>query len=148
MSASAPEVELLWWAGCPSWQQALAELRAALADTGLDPESVVVREVGGDEDAQRERFVGSPTIRVAGADVQPPGPKEPVSLTCRIYHLHFISADRTRGGHVLDFASRSARVRVDPSANLHVELPAGVELAAPDLSAATHDALARVESSG
>jgi len=64
------------------------------------------------------------------------------------YHLHFISADRTRGGHVLDFASRSARVRVDPSANLHVELPAGVELAAPDLSAATHDALARVESSG
>ncbi|MBA2342880.1 MAG: thioredoxin family protein [Thermoleophilaceae bacterium] len=87
MSASAPEVELLWWAGCPSWQQALAELRAALADTGLDPESVVVREVGGDEDAQRERFVGSPTIRVAGADVQPPGPEEPVSLTCRIYHL-------------------------------------------------------------
>ncbi len=63
------------------------------------------------------------------------------------YHLHFISTDRTRGGHVLDFRARSASVQVDLSADLHVELPAGVELAAPDLSAATHDALARVESS-
>jgi acetolactate decarboxylase len=64
------------------------------------------------------------------------------------YHLHFISVDRTRGGHVLDFEARSGRVRVDTSADLHVELPAGIELAAPDLSAATHDALERVERSG
>ena len=40
------------------------------------------------------------------------------------YHLHFISDDRSRGGHVLD--SRGAarlRVRLDPSSDLHVELP-------------------------
>jgi len=62
------------------------------------------------------------------------------------YHLHFISEDRSRGGHVL--GSRGAgrlRVRLDPSSDLHVELPAGVELADPELAAATHAAVERVE---
>jgi hypothetical protein len=78
---------LLWWAGCPSWERTLRELRVAMADAGLDPEAVVVREVGGEADAERERFVGSPTIRVGGADIQPPAPEEPAGLTCRVYHL-------------------------------------------------------------
>jgi acetolactate decarboxylase len=61
------------------------------------------------------------------------------------YHLHFISADRTRGGHVLDSRSRELCVEIDPSDDLHVELPPQVELADPDLAAATHAAIARVE---
>jgi acetolactate decarboxylase len=64
------------------------------------------------------------------------------------YHLHFISADRQRGGHVLECRPRSVRVGVDLSADLHVELPAGLDLAAPDLSQATRDALKTVERSG
>ena len=64
------------------------------------------------------------------------------------YHLHFISADRTRGGHVLGCALRSGRALVDPSADLHVELPAGVDLAASDLSEATAAALRSVEREG
>jgi hypothetical protein len=77
-------VELLFWAGCPSHETALSELRAALADSGLDPDVVVVREVETDEGAAAERFIGSPTIRIDGVDVQPE-PGEPVGLTCRIY---------------------------------------------------------------
>jgi acetolactate decarboxylase len=61
------------------------------------------------------------------------------------YHLHFISDDRTRGGHVLGSRSRGLRVRLDPSDDLHVELPPAIELAAPDLAAATHAAIARAE---
>jgi len=64
------------------------------------------------------------------------------------YHLHFISADRTRGGHVLACRPRRARVRIDPSTDLHVELPPGVDLAAPALSREAHEALDRVEHSG
>ena len=82
---SEPRVELLWWEGCPSHPQALADLRAAMAELGLDPDSVVVREVRSDDQARRERFFGSPTIRVDGRDVQPPGEGEPIGLTCRIY---------------------------------------------------------------
>jgi hypothetical protein len=82
-----PQVELLFWDGCPSHPQALADLRAAMADAGLDPDTVLVREVDTDERASRERFVGSPTIRIDGADVDPPPDAEPVGLTCRVYRL-------------------------------------------------------------
>jgi hypothetical protein len=80
-----PTVELLYWEGCPSHPQALADLRAAMADLGLDPDSVLVREVDTDSRAEDERFVGSPTIRIDGVDIQDPG-EEPVALTCRVYH--------------------------------------------------------------
>jgi acetolactate decarboxylase len=62
------------------------------------------------------------------------------------YHLHFISEDRTRGGHVLDSrAAGDLHVRLDPSSDLHVELPPGVELADSGLASATHDAVEKVE---
>jgi acetolactate decarboxylase len=64
------------------------------------------------------------------------------------YHLHFISADRSRGGHVLDSRSRGLRVRLDPSNDLHVELPPRVDLADPGLAASTHAAVEAVEHSG
>jgi hypothetical protein len=81
-----PTVELLWWEGCPSWERALALLREELQAVGLDPTAVDVREVRTDQDAAREGFVGSPTIRVDGRDVQPPN-DEPAGLTCRVYRL-------------------------------------------------------------
>jgi acetolactate decarboxylase len=62
------------------------------------------------------------------------------------YHLHFLSADRRRGGHVLDSrAAPGLRLRIDPADDLHVELPPRVELADPNLAAATHEAITRVE---
>ena len=81
-----PQVELLWWDGCPSTQKALAAVRDVLADEGLDPDAVVLREVSTDADAERERFIGSPTIRVDGIEVAP-AEGEPVGLSCRVYHL-------------------------------------------------------------
>jgi len=80
-----PRVELLWWEGCPSHPEALADLRAALGELGLDAGAVDVREVQTGEQAAGEGFPGSPTIRVDGRDVQPPGEGEPGGLTCRVY---------------------------------------------------------------
>jgi acetolactate decarboxylase len=56
--------------------------------------------------------------RVAGVEV--PG-----------YHLHFLSDDRTCGGHVLGLTLIAGRVSVDGGNELHVELPAGVSLGEP-----------------
>jgi hypothetical protein len=78
-------VEFLFWEGCPSHPKALAELREAMVDMALDPSTVVVREVETQAEAALEGFVGSPTIRIDGVDVQPPG-EEPAGLTCRIYY--------------------------------------------------------------
>ena len=61
------------------------------------------------------------------------------------YHLHFISDDRRRGGHVLGSRSRGLRARLDPSDDLHVELPPRIDLADPDLAAETHAAVDAVE---
>jgi hypothetical protein len=88
---ASPRVELLFWAGCPSHPDALEDLRAALAEAGADPGAVEVREIRTEGDAEHEGFVGSPTIRIDGADIQPPG-DEPTGLTCRVY--------RTRDGQV------------------------------------------------
>jgi hypothetical protein len=79
-------VELLWWEGCPGWEDALAIVREEMVALGLDPQSIDIREVSSDIDAQREEFVGSPTIRVDGRDVQPVG-DDPAGLTCRVYRL-------------------------------------------------------------
>lgn len=62
------------------------------------------------------------------------------------YHLHFVDLARRRGGHVL--GSRAAaplRARIDPSDDLHVELPPTVDLTDPDLAAATHAAIDAAE---
>jgi acetolactate decarboxylase len=64
------------------------------------------------------------------------------------WHLHFVSEDRSRGGHVLDSRSSTLHVQLDPSGELHIELPPGVELADPGHAKSTHDAIDRVEHSG
>jgi acetolactate decarboxylase len=61
------------------------------------------------------------------------------------YHLHFISADRSHGGHVLASRANGLRARLDPSGELHVELPPAIDLADPDVAAATHAAVEAVE---
>lgn len=81
----APRIELLFWDGCPSHPRALTELRAALTELGLDPSAVEQREVPTEADAERERFTGSPTIRIDGRDAADPG-DEPAALACRVYH--------------------------------------------------------------
>jgi hypothetical protein len=80
-------VEFLWWDGCPSHPEALAELRDVLRSEDLDPDLVERREIETDEQATRERFPGSPTILIDGEDVIPHGDGEPFSLTCRVYRL-------------------------------------------------------------
>jgi hypothetical protein len=84
-------VELLWWDGCPSHPAALEELRRILREEGVEADVTTV-EIEDDEQARRERFPGSPTIRIDGEDVVPPGDGEPFSLTCRVY--------RTRDGRI------------------------------------------------
>jgi hypothetical protein len=71
-------VELLWWAGCPSHPAVRAQLSA------LGVEFVEV-EVVDEAAAERLGFIGSPTIRVDGADLFPAD--EPPSLSCRVYRL-------------------------------------------------------------
>jgi hypothetical protein len=78
------KVEFLYWDACPSHEEALARLRQALCDEGLDVAIDVVR-VETQADAERLAFPGSPTIRINGEDLQPEGAQPRGVLTCRTY---------------------------------------------------------------
>jgi len=80
-------IEVFFWEGCPSTAEAEALLDEVLLSHGLDA-TVEWREVRTQEEAEALRFVGSPTIRVDGRDVDPYGAEHGrPSLTCRVYSL-------------------------------------------------------------
>src|SRR5439155_9643354 len=64
------QVEYLWWAECPSHEAGYALLQDALAAEGLDA-AIVSIEITSEEEAQRLEFIGSPTFRVNGRDLDP-----------------------------------------------------------------------------
>lgn len=84
--STVPRVELLWWSGCPSWEEAVRLVRDEMTAAGLDPDRLQLRELRADGEARREGFVGSPTVRVDGRDIADPG-DQPTGLTCRVYRL-------------------------------------------------------------
>lgn len=72
-------------------------------------------------------------------------PRYAQGLNVAGYHFHFITEDRSAGGHVLGFRLTSGELSIDQEADLRLELPPGVELPAPDLSAAKAEELDHIE---
>lgn len=79
------KVELLYFGGCPSHEALLPRLRALLEEAGVR-EGVELRRVESPQAAETERFLGSPTVRVNGRDVEPGAEQRTdVGLKCRLY---------------------------------------------------------------
>ena len=80
-----PRVEILYLAGCPNHEPALALVERVAAELGVEPEIELV-EVPDAESAAHHRFLGSPTVRVDGRDVEP-GAEErrDFAFSCRVY---------------------------------------------------------------
>ena len=78
-------VEILTVAGCPNVAPAVALVERLAAELVV-PLDLNVIEVSDPRDAQDRRFLGSPTVRVDGADVEP-GASERTgfALACRVY---------------------------------------------------------------
>ena len=77
-------VEVLYFDGCPAYAAATGTLRGALAELGAEADVELVA-VESDEEAQRLRFPGSPTIRVDGRDLFPVPQRSVWALGCRTY---------------------------------------------------------------
>lgn len=78
-------VEVLYFDGCPHHEALLPRLRETLALAGVCAE-VEMRRIADDNAAQRERFLGSPTVRVNGHDVEPDAEQRTdFGLKCRLY---------------------------------------------------------------
>jgi hypothetical protein len=81
------QIELLYFDSCPHWEQTADLIRAIVAEGGLAKSvDVELTAVADDEEAHRRRFLGSPTVRVNGKDVDPSiDGTEPFGLQCRLY---------------------------------------------------------------
>jgi acetolactate decarboxylase len=61
------------------------------------------------------------------------------------YHFHFISDDRTHGGHLLDVRACHLSVRIESLTDFHLALPASEAFLKADLSKNTSEELAYAE---
>jgi hypothetical protein len=77
-------IELLYFDGCPNWMLTEQRIAEALAIRGLADVDVELRRVETVERAEELGFLGSPSIRIGGADPFATG-REPVGLSCRLY---------------------------------------------------------------
>jgi hypothetical protein len=78
-------IEFLFWEGCPSHTRALGLLVDQMDALGIPRDELRITEIHNKQDAERNQFVGSPTIRADGKDIQDPG-DEHFGLECRLFH--------------------------------------------------------------
>jgi len=80
-----PLVEILYFDGCPNHEPALALVERVDRELGTDAEVRLVHVVD-QRTAQRLRFLGSPTIRVDGIDIDPQTKQRTdYALSCRVF---------------------------------------------------------------
>jgi hypothetical protein len=85
LAADGPLVEVLYFDGCPNHYPAIALVERVSRELGIDPQLSLVN-VPDQQAAQRLRFLGSPTIRVGGVDVDPQtAERDDYALSCRIF---------------------------------------------------------------
>lgn len=78
-------VEVLYFDGCPNHEPLLARVAALLRAAAVDAE-LVSRRVESEQEARALRFLGSPTVRVDGRDVEPEAAtRADYGLKCRLY---------------------------------------------------------------
>jgi hypothetical protein len=77
------KIELLYFDGCPSHERLLPSLRELAATSGVQLEQQRIETL---EQAERARFLGSPSVRINGVDIEPGAQaRTDFGLKCRLY---------------------------------------------------------------
>ncbi len=78
-------IEVLYFDGCQNWRRALATVERLAGELGIRT-PVEARLVADAAAAERLRFLGSPSVRVDGRDVEPGADERTdYALVCRLY---------------------------------------------------------------
>lgn len=79
------KIELLYFSGCPTYEEAETLIEDVVRAVGV-PAEIESHEVKTEEDASRLGFLGSPTVRVDGVDIDPVArASKDYGLKCRVY---------------------------------------------------------------
>ena len=80
-----PLVEIFYFDDCPNHRPAVALVKRVSRELGIAPDVRLVN-VPDEPAAQQLRFLGSPTIRVGGVDVDPHAQaSDHYALSCRVF---------------------------------------------------------------
>jgi hypothetical protein len=106
-----PLVEILYFDGCPNHHPAIALIERVSRELGIESNLQLVN-VPDQQTAQRLRFLGSPTIRVAGVDVDPlTEERDEYALSCRVFRTEAGFSGQPDERWVRDALLREARDR-------------------------------------
>ena len=84
-NVSRPRVEILYFDGCPNHEATRALVERVAVELDLDAKTELV-EVSDPQTANAMRFLGSPSVRVDGRDVEPGAEsRTEYVLACRVY---------------------------------------------------------------
>jgi len=79
------KIDVLFFEGCPNHEPTVELTRRVLADLGIEAQmnEVPVESI---EEAEAHRFLGSPSVRVNGLDIEPgANQRTSYALSCRMY---------------------------------------------------------------
>jgi hypothetical protein len=80
------KVEVLFFDGCPNHEALLPHLRALLNACGAEHIPIELLRIEDTGAAEAERFLGSPTVRIDGGDVEPrANERSDFGLKCRLF---------------------------------------------------------------
>jgi hypothetical protein len=104
-----PRVAIFYFNGCPNHEPARALVERLAKELRVEPEIELV-EVADPEAAVALRFLGSPTVRVDGVDVEP-GAEErrDFALSCRIYRSERDASEQPAESWVRDALIEAAK---------------------------------------
>ena len=81
-------VDILVFEGCPHLEIAIERVRDALSRLGIAADVRIVH-VENETQAKELRFLGSPTVQVAGVDVKPTVvQRNECAMQCRVYSVN------------------------------------------------------------
>jgi hypothetical protein len=105
---SRPHVEILYLDGCPNNEAVRALVEGVAAELGVEPQIDLV-DVPDADAAARLRFLGSPTVRVNGRDVEPGADERgDFAFSCRVYRRERGFSGQPQPGWVREALSRAA----------------------------------------
>jgi hypothetical protein len=112
-------IELLCVDDCPGCERLRPALRRLADEHGAQ---LVERRVATPEDAVAQRFLGSPTVRVDGVDVEPgAGERTDYGLKCRLYRPPGGAAQQPAAELILQaLASRSNTAAIRCPPQMHI----------------------------
>lgn len=83
--AGQPTVEILFFEGCPNYEPARDLVQQVASATGVHTQVRLI-EIRSEVEAERLHFLGSPSVRVNGRDVEPGADqRDAFVFGCRIY---------------------------------------------------------------